>query len=81
MTEVAQSSGGVGEGVACGHGMILRSRWLDYSFTRFSMSAAARFCRYRLTALLGTSVIGVDLSEATDAQIEYLSYDGTGSSD
>ncbi len=35
------------------------------------------FVAHHLTALLGTNVIGVDLAKTTDAQIEYLSYDGT----
>jgi SAM-dependent methyltransferase len=35
------------------------------------------FVAHHLSALLGTKVIGVDLAEAPDAPIEYLSYDGT----
>ena len=34
------------------------------------------FIAHHLTALLGTRVVGLDVTEATAAQIEYLRYDG-----
>ena len=41
------------------------------------MGCGEGFVAHHLTALLGTNVVGVDLSKTTDAQIEYMSYDGT----
>lgn len=35
------------------------------------------FIAYHLTAMRGTSVVGLDLAQVADAPIEYLSYDGT----